>query len=768
MLTTLAVCCGAAACALAPTDAARSLGAAFSALRASRAAVGGAPLPATVSVWGTCYEPLHLSALDSYVTLRAALPGARAGISAAIPLFPADFLPVNDEGILAQLPAAARAAVRRVDLAAAGVPLSPPGCQPYVGGNSVMTPGLLQPAGAEMFAFGDPRVGGDASPLTPARYPNVGAGGPMAAWASVFGVDGTAARLELDAAAASRSALWAQQLREDPGSLRAKQIGELGWDEHTQALAGVGSVTPPAPPALCGAVTTDYTILGGDLAGTPFHGTASAGDCCALCGARTNCRFWAWQPPGGAANAQFCYLKYVNATGSWKRVGGGIVTGTTPVARASVAVQLGAQCGSASEDAYGDGAVVLLTNALAELDEPCEYTINRTSGMAYVWLPAAPEDWPAASPWGAAWVAPGSASPRSAPPVADDAPLAYVSAAPHAVELTGASFVTFEGLVIEGAQDAAVVARNASRVTFSGCLLQNSGNMVVNITRGGGVSLVNCTVRGGANGAALLEGGERTTLTPGGHSIANSSLSYSSRLVWLNAPMVSVDGVGLAVESSDIYGGPHMGIYHSGNSHRVEGNHIHDVVQACDDCGAVYGGRDWAYQGTRIVGNTLQRLHSNEGLDVSAVYLDDMISGVAVEDNVFLNVSRALLLGGGRWNTFVRNTIRGVSLANDAAAHFDNRGMGWSNPSCNVTKSASPNMVVLLERVPYNTSAVWRSAFPALVGILNDEPCTPKYNDIANNTYCDIADGIPFLDASDAEIASWGSTASGNVNATAC
>lgn len=39
-------------------------------------------------------------------------------------------------------------------------------------------------------------------------------------------------------------------------------------------------------------------------------------------------------------------------------------------------------------------------------------------------------------------------------------------------------------------------------------------------------------------------------------------------------------------------------------------------------------------------------------LSCSAVYLDDMISGFTVTGNSFVNVSRALLLGGGRDNVF--------------------------------------------------------------------------------------------------------------------
>jgi hypothetical protein len=41
-----------------------------------------------------------------------------------------------------------------------------------------------------------------------------------------------------------------------------------------------------------------------------------------------------------------------------------------------------------------------------------------------------------------------------------------------------------------------------------------------------------------------------------------------------------------------------------------------------------------------------------------------------------------------------------------------------------------------LARVPYNeTSGPW-SKYPDLANILHDEPCTPKYNVIANNILC--------------------------------
>ena len=172
-------------------------------------------------------------------------------------------------------------------------------------------------------------------------------------------------------------------------------------------------------------------------------------------------------------------------------------------------------------------------------------------------------------------------------------------------------------------------------------------------------------------------------------------------------------------------------------------------------------GRDWTYQGTVISNNTFLRINTADpGDDVSAVYLDDMISGFTVTNNTFVNVSRALLLGGGRSNVFAFNSISYVD-GTDGAVHFDDRGLGWDASACTAPDG---EMVRFLARVPYNTSAAWAAAYPQLVGILGDEPCTPKYNAVVGNSYCAIG-SQPFIDATNATIAAWGSTAWGNVPA---
>ena len=65
-------------------------------------------------------------------------------------------------------------------------------------------------------------------------------------------------------------------------------------------------------------------------------------------------------------------------------------------------------------------------------------------------------------------------------------------------------------------------------------------------------------------------------------------------------------------------------------------------------------------------------------------------------------------LGGGRHNEFVNNIING-----SGTIHFDARGGGGLR--C-VVKGRMP--YVFLDRVPYNTSAVWKEKYPGLVNIL--------------------------------------------------
>ena len=655
-------------------------------LRGDGSAAAARPL--TIFIAGRCAPPRRaLTAADggageaSRVTWRSYPGEDPAVISGGVPLPAAALEPVTDPDVAAQIQPAALPFVRQVDLAAIGVSdLGAPQCHPYMGGEASILPGNLVSAALELHLFGDDTIGGDLSPLTLARWPNKDHLPKQWANGTVSGYE-----IAVDALTAARLPFWAQQLREDAGSIFAHYLGGLGWNDHVNALANVNV-------ALGGAAAGPPSIT---LAACPSH----------------------YEQPGF--------------------------------------------------DALDNAGTFYTYNILYELDSEGEFYVNRTSRMLYVWPPAAQASpyWQV-SPWGKPVVAPITAPrgierarARQLRAGAGAGTIGELSIDADLLLLDGTSFLSLDGLVLTSARNAGVRAINTTAVLIQNCILENFGSMAVNASGGSAFAIDGSVVRHAGNGAVYFYAGERATLTPARHSIRNSSVSYSNRYLYCYVPSVALADCGNTISDSELFGGPHQGTFISGNDHEISRSVLHDLVEAASDSGVVYMGRDWSYQGNAIVNNTFLRINTADpGDDVSAVYLDDMISGFNITGNVFVNVSRALLLGGGRSNVFANNSITGVD-GGDGAVHFDDRGLGWDAGAC-----AQPDgeMVRFLARVPYNTSAVWIARFPQLATILEDAPCTPKYNAVVGNTFCSLG-ASPFIDASNASIASWGSTAWGNV-----
>jgi len=212
-------------------------------------------------------------------------------------------------------------------------------------------------------------------------------------------------------------------------------------------------------------------------------------------------------------------------------------------------------------------------------------------------------------------------------------------------------------------------------------------------------------------------------------------------------------GVGHSIISNYIHDGPHIGIFIAGNDNTIEHNIVSNMVQETSDAGAFYMGRDWSYQGNVIQYNTWQNIHTIvDSDDVSGVYLDDSGSGFLVAFNTFKNVSRGILLGGGRGNQLLNNNFQDIS--GEAAIHFDNRDMNWAKDFCQPGGMGEQ----FLERVNYK-SKYYEKYGPKFQNIMQDQPCVPKYNSLANSEYCKVSQ---FLDQTVQTINNWDSTAANN------
>jgi len=336
-------------------------------------------------------------------------------------------------------------------------------------------------------------------------------------------------------------------------------------------------------------------------------------------------------------------------------------------------------------------------NILAELDEPGEWYLDRETGILYFW-----------------------------PPLPIAMGRAMVSVLDTLVNFTEVQHVSIEGIIFEATRGTAVVMNDCSHVRIAGCVLRNIGSTAGQIKGGCNSGIVSCDIYGTGHGGIDLQGGERSSLTPGGHFADNNHIHNYARWKRMYTPAIALKGVGNRASHNLIHDAPHMAIGFEGNDHIIEFNEIHNVCLESNDAGAIYAGRDWTMRGTVIRHNYLHDITGFEGGGCVGVYLDDLFSGTKIYGNVFYRVTRAVFIGGGR-DCIVENNM---FVECDPSLHIDDRAMGWAASLVNTT------MRRRLKAMPYTSSVLWRARYPKLVTILEDEPAKPKGNIVARNISC--------------------------------
>ena len=273
---------------------------------------------------------------------------------------------------------------------------------------------------------------------------------------------------------------------------------------------------------------------------------------------------------------------------------------------------------------YKAGQRWRVVNVLEELDEPGEWYLDRSTGILYFWPPA---------------------DIHSAETVVSimDTPL---------LATQGASYLQFRDLRFEVTRGDGIVITGGTHDIVSHCVIANIGNRAVSIVGGSNNGVEDSEIRDTGDGGILLEGGDRKTLTPGGHFAVRNHIHDFSRWARTYSPAIQLRGVGNRVVGNTIDHAPHNAILVAGNDHLIEGNDIHSVAMETGDVGAYYLGRDWTERGNTVRGNFFHNLGTG---DVNAVYLDDCASGSIITDNVIRGAHRGVMIGGGRDNLIAGN-----------------------------------------------------------------------------------------------------------------
>lgn len=349
---------------------------------------------------------------------------------------------------------------------------------------------------------------------------------------------------------------------------------------------------------------------------------------------------------------------------------------------------------------YGtkDGQRVLLKNSISFLDSPGEWYVDISDKKLYFWLP---DDRVNQAEW---------------------------SIVDTLLKIKSSSNIQVKDIIFNRTRGDAIVVNNSSSIVFDNIDIQYTGNRGIVINGGKNSGVIYSHIEYTGEGGILINGGNRNNLEPANNFVKNTVFNNYDRLVPTYRPAISLNGVGQIAKGNTITQGAHAAIIFTGNDHIISGNKISKVALETSDVGAIYTGRDYTARGTIIENNTIENIQPfRKDGSVIGVYLDDQASGITIKNNKFINVQKGVLLGGGRDNKIIYNIFNN----NNIAISYDARGVTWQKDK---TLDENWQLKKGLKIVPYN-SAIWKSKYPNLSNILNDNYGQPKYNKIIGNTF---------------------------------
>ena len=295
--------------------------------------------------------------------------------------------------------------------------------------------------------------------------------------------------------------------------------------------------------------------------------------------------------------------------------------------------------------------------------------------------------------------------------------------------------ITFEyaygdGLSIAGT-DVQVVSCRVSCCGGTGVVLRGDRNV-----------MCSCEVVQVGRAGVSADGGDRKTLRRADSVFEDNHVHDFGVFQRTYAPGFGVNGCGITLRTNVVHDAPHSAVLYGGNEHLFEYNNVYRVLLETGDAGAYYTGRDWTTQGNVLRFNYTHDLGAGgEIANTMGFYFDDCDCGDEVYGNVFHNVSRGIMVGGGREHPICNNIFSRCQIG----MSIDCRGMTWKH--WNSTEHGGPSWLLEDKAKAFDyTNGVWAARYPRLANIMNDHPREPLYNPVENNVFIDCQKEVLALD----------------------
>jgi hypothetical protein len=281
---------------------------------------------------------------------------------------------------------------------------------------------------------------------------------------------------------------------------------------------------------------------------------------------------------------------------------------------------------------YRKDARFCAVNLLSEIERPGEWHLDRSAGILYFYPPSDP----------------------------DKATIEISLLEKPVLELDGVSHVSFEGLLWENGRGDAIFVRGGDSCLLAGCTIRKFGGNGVEIDGGTNHGILSCDIYSMGRGGTLVAGGDRKTLTPGGHFVENCHIHHLSRIDHTYTPAVLLNGVGNRIMHCLFHDSASSAMRVEGNDHIVEFNEVRNVLLESDDQGGSDMFGNPSYRGNVYRYNYWHDMGNGLGCGQAGIRLDDAISGVLIYGNIFQRCADGTFGGvqihGGKEN-YVENNI---------------------------------------------------------------------------------------------------------------